>query len=65
MSNRHARITQSEIERLIRAGKKAGLGEVRIKIGDQAWVSFPLSEVAPVDHYGSPLSGSPDSRWED
>ena len=37
MTNRPARITQSEIDRLIRAGKKAGLGEVRIKIGNEAW----------------------------
>jgi hypothetical protein len=65
MTNRPARITQSEIDRLIRAGKKAGLGEVRIKIGNEAWVSFPLTATVPVDHYTSGLPGSSDSRWGD
>ena len=32
MSNRPARITQAEIERAIRAAKKAGLTEVELKI---------------------------------
>ena len=34
MSNRPARITQAEIERAIRAAKKAGVIEVEVKIGD-------------------------------
>ncbi len=48
MSNRPARITQAEIDRLIRAAKKAGATEVRIKIGDEAWASIPLSPGKPV-----------------
>jgi hypothetical protein len=65
MSNRPARITQAEIERLIRAGQKAGLKAVTIKIGDQAWASFPLSGTATVDLNSCALSESRDSRWED
>jgi hypothetical protein len=65
MSNRPARITQAEIERIIRAGKKAGLNAVMIKIGDQAWASFPLSGNATVDLNGCAWSESRDSRWED
>jgi hypothetical protein len=65
MSNRPARITQAEIDRLIKAGKKAGLSAVMIKIGDEAWASFPLSETATVDLAAFGLSLSQDSRWED
>lgn len=35
MSNRPARITQSEITRVIRAAKQAGASEVVVKVGDQ------------------------------
>jgi hypothetical protein len=42
VSNRPARITQAEIERAIRAAKKAGLTEVELKIGDEASIRFPL-----------------------
>ena len=35
MSNRPARITQAEIERAIRAAKKAGLTEVEVRLGDE------------------------------
>ena len=34
MTNRLARITQAEIERVIRAAKKAGVSEIEVKIGD-------------------------------
>jgi hypothetical protein len=42
MSNRPARITQAEIERAIRAAKKAGLTEVEVKIGEDAVLRIPL-----------------------
>jgi hypothetical protein len=42
MSNRPARITQAEIERAIRAAKKAGVTEVVVKIGDEASIRIPL-----------------------
>jgi hypothetical protein len=42
MSNRPARITQSEIERAIRAAKKAGLTEVEVRLGDDASIRIPL-----------------------
>jgi hypothetical protein len=48
MSNRPARITQVEIERAIRAAKKAGLAEVQIKLGDEAAIRIPLSPDKPV-----------------
>jgi hypothetical protein len=48
MSNRPARITQVEIERAIRAAKKAGLTEVELKIGDEASIRFPLVPEKPV-----------------
>jgi hypothetical protein len=36
MTNRAARITQSEVARIIRAAKQAGAHEVVVKIGDQS-----------------------------
>ena len=42
MSNRSARIRQVEIERAIRAAKKAGLAEVEVKIGGEVSVRIPL-----------------------
>jgi hypothetical protein len=42
MSNRPARITQAEIERAIRAAKKAGVIEVEVKIGDEVSIRIPL-----------------------
>ena len=42
MSNRPARITQAEIERVIRAAKKAGLTEVEVRLGDEASIRIPL-----------------------
>jgi hypothetical protein len=48
MTNRRARITQAEIKRAIKAAKKAGLAEVELKIGDEAWVRIPLSPKEPV-----------------
>ena len=41
-SKRPARITQAEIERAIRAAKKAGATEVEVKIGGEASVRIPL-----------------------
>ena len=43
MSNRPARITQAEIERAIRAAKKAGVTEIELRIGDEATVRIPLA----------------------
>jgi hypothetical protein len=43
MSNRPARITQAEIERAIRAAKKAGVTVVEVRIGDEASIRFPLA----------------------
>jgi hypothetical protein len=48
MSNRPARITQAEIERAIRAAKKAGVTEVEVKIGNQASIRIPLAPDKPV-----------------
>jgi 2-iminoacetate synthase ThiH len=48
MSNRLARITQAEIERAIRAAKKAGVTEVEVKIGDEASIRIPLVPDKPV-----------------
>jgi hypothetical protein len=45
---RHARITQAEIERAIRAAKKAGLTEIEIKIGDGAAIRIPLAPNNPI-----------------
>ena len=50
MSNRPARITQAEIERAIRAAKKAGLTEVEVRLGNEASIRIPLaSEEAIAD----------------
>jgi hypothetical protein len=43
MSNRPARISQAEIERAIRAARKAGATEVEVKIGDAVWIRIPLT----------------------
>jgi 2-iminoacetate synthase ThiH len=48
MSNRPARITQAEIERAIRAAKKAGVTEIELKIGNDATVRIPLAPDKPV-----------------
>jgi hypothetical protein len=48
MSNRLARITQAEIERAIRAAKKAGVTEIELKLGDGAIVRIPLTSDKPV-----------------
>ena len=47
MSRRPARITQAEIERVIRAARKAGLTEVEVKIGD-ASIRIPLAPEQPI-----------------
>ena len=43
MSNRPARITQAEIERAIRAAKKAGRTEVEVRLGDEASIRISLA----------------------
>jgi anion-transporting ArsA/GET3 family ATPase len=48
MTRRPASITQAEIERAIRAARKAGLAEVEVKIGDQASIRIPLVPEKPV-----------------
>jgi hypothetical protein len=48
MSNRPARITQAEIERAIRAAKKAGVTEIELRIGDEATVRIPLAPDKPI-----------------
>ena len=49
MSNRPARITQAEIERAIRAAKKAGATEIEVKIGDGVSIrGIPLTPNKPV-----------------
>ena len=40
MSHRPARITQAEIERAIRAAKKAGLTEVEVRLGDRIGANY-------------------------
>jgi hypothetical protein len=52
MSNRPARITQVEIERAIRAAKKAGVTEVEVKIGDEASIRFSLTPAKPIADSG-------------
>jgi hypothetical protein len=52
MSNRPARITQAEIERAIRAAKKAGATVVELKIGDEASIRIPLAPDKPVAETG-------------
>jgi hypothetical protein len=55
MSNRPARITQAEIERAIRAAKKAGVNEVVVKIGDEVSIRIPLLPDRPVAEGGGRL----------
>jgi hypothetical protein len=52
MSRRPARITQAEIERAIRAARKAGLAEVEVKIGEEASIRIPLAPDKPVAESG-------------
>jgi hypothetical protein len=52
VSNRPARITQAEIERAIRAAKKAGLAEVEVRIGDEASIRIPLAPEKPIADAG-------------
>jgi hypothetical protein len=48
MSNRPARISQAEIERAIRAARKAGVTEVEVKMGDGVSIRIPLTPDKPV-----------------
>jgi hypothetical protein len=44
MTNRPARITQSEINRVVRAAKKAGAAEIVVKLESHGpWVKIVLS----------------------
>ena len=43
MTKRPARFTQAEIERAIRAAKKAGLAVVEVRIGGEASIRIPLA----------------------
>jgi hypothetical protein len=52
MSHRPARITQAEIERAIRAAKKAGLTEVEVRLGDKASIRIPLAPEKPIADAG-------------
>lgn len=52
MSNRPARITQAEIERAIRAAKKAGAMVVEVKIGDEVSIRISLTPNMPVAETG-------------
>jgi hypothetical protein len=42
MSRRPALVTEADINRVIRAAKKAGATEVEVRLGDQASVRIPL-----------------------
>jgi len=49
MTNRPARITQSEINRVVRAAKKAGATEIEVKLDSHGpWVKIVLSSDNPV-----------------
>jgi hypothetical protein len=49
MTNRPARITQSEINRVVRAAKKAGETEIELKLDSYGpWVKIVLSSDNPV-----------------
>jgi hypothetical protein len=48
VSNRPARITQAEIERVIRAARKAGVTEVEVKMGDEVSIRIALVPEQPV-----------------
>jgi hypothetical protein len=48
MTNRPARFTQAEIRRVIRAGKKEGVAEIELKIGDETSVRFQLAPNKPI-----------------
>jgi hypothetical protein len=48
MSRRAARITQAEIERVIRAAMKTGIAEVEVKIGEDASIRISLAPAKPI-----------------
>jgi hypothetical protein len=48
MTNRPARISQAEIERAIRAARKAGASEIEVKMGDAVSIRIPLVPDKPV-----------------
>ena len=48
MTNRPARVTQAEIERVIRAARKAGLTEVEVKLSGDASIRIPLIPEKPI-----------------
>jgi hypothetical protein len=48
MTNRPARITQAEIQRVIRAGKKEGVAAVELRFGEETSVRIQLSPDKPI-----------------
>jgi hypothetical protein len=48
VSNRPARFLQAEIERAIRAAKKAGATEVEVRMGDGVSIRIPLGPGRPL-----------------
>jgi hypothetical protein len=48
VSNRPARFLQAEIERAIRAAKKAGATEVEVRMGDNVSIRISLGPDRPV-----------------
>jgi hypothetical protein len=47
VTNRPARISQAEIERAIRAARRAGATEVEVKMGDGVSIRIPLAPDKP------------------
>jgi hypothetical protein len=47
MPRRSASITQADIARAIRAAKKAGAGEIEVRIGEQSKIIIRLSSPQP------------------
>jgi hypothetical protein len=48
VTNRPARISQAEIERAIRAARKAGAPAVEVRMGDGVSIRIPLAPDKPV-----------------
>jgi hypothetical protein len=48
VTNRPARISQAEIERALRAARKAGATEVEVKMPDGVSIRIPLGPDRPV-----------------
>jgi hypothetical protein len=68
MSKRPARITQTEIECVMRAAKKHGAPYVTIKIGNESAVVIPIDGTSSIDRAMEVLPGSTaddSARWAD